>query len=162
MMDRVFLGLVVGVTLVLLGTGVVGLMVTGDEWLVHHLALALFGAMLAALIHVVTYTYFTVTGKAVQQVVALGRLDEGSLARTRHHKRVVSWCVAIGMLPLVVTVALGAHVIHARSYATYHLVAGVVALIANLGAWALEFRHIRNNQCLVGEVMGQYHQQKRP
>ncbi len=155
-MDRIFLGLTVGAALVLMAAGVVGLMVAGDERLIAHFALALFGAMLAALIHVVTYTYFTVTGKAVHQAVALGRLDEDARARTRHHKRVVSWCLVGGMLPLVVTVALGAHVIHARSDATYHLVAGAVALIANLGAWAIEFRHIRDNQGLVNEVMGQY------
>jgi len=158
-MDRAFLGLAFGTLLVLLGAVLVGLKVVDQRWLGPHLGLALFGSVLTALVHVVTFTYFTVTGKAVRQAVALAHLDDGLLREVQRFKKGVTRCLAGGMLPLIATIALGADVLRNPAHHDYHLVAALVALGANIAAFAAEFQLIRQNQSLVERVMSEYRQQ---
>jgi len=155
-MDRAFLGLAFGTLLVLLGAVLVGLKVVDQQWLVPHLGLALFGSVLTALVHVATFTYFTVTGKAVRQAVALAHLDEGLLGEVQRFKRGVTRCLAGGMLPLIATVALGAVVLRNPAHHDYHLLVALVTLGANVAAFSAEFQLIRQNQALVERVMSEY------
>ncbi|MHC4611008.1 MAG: hypothetical protein ACYS7M_11755, partial [Planctomycetota bacterium] len=83
-------------------------------------------------------------------------LDEALLRQVQRHKRAVTRCVAAGVLPLVITVALGADVMNAPSHSTYHLAAALLALAANAIALGVQFRHIRLNQTLVDAVMTEY------
>lgn len=157
-MDRVFAGMAVGILLVLSGALVLGLLVDGSSYFVPHFALGLLGSLLATLLHVVTFTYFTVTGKAIRQAVALASLDAGKLEQVRRHKKIISRCVAFAFLPIVATVALGAMTVGSTEAATYHLASGALTLLINAWVMTIEFEHIRQNCRLLDVVMGEYRQ----
>ncbi len=155
-MVRVFAGLASGLLLTLCGAAVLGFMVVGDRLFVQHFALGLFAALLTALVHVVTFTYFTVTGKAIHQAVALARLEEAAMEETQRIKRGATGCIVIAFLPLVATVALGAHTWGQREHSTYHLIAALTCIIANALALMYEFRLIRQNDAIMQVIMSEY------
>ncbi|MFQ5490543.1 MAG: hypothetical protein ACE5GE_07460 [Phycisphaerae bacterium] len=155
-MSRVFLGLASGLLLVLAAAAGLGLMVRGDDLFVQHFALGLFAALLAALVHVVTFTYFAVTGKAIRQAVALAHLDDSILQRTQTYKKWALRCVVLGFFPVVATVALGAAVWNHREFSHYHLAVALTAIVANVVALAGQYRLICRNQELLATAMERY------
>ncbi len=155
-MRRVFIGLASGVLLVLGAAFCVGLFVDGPGRFVQHFALGLLGCLLATLVHVVVFTYFTVTGKAIRQAVALADLQPSALREVRSHKKVIGGCVVIGFLPLVLTVALGAQALRDPAAANLHTAAAAFAIAGNAIAMFVQLRRIGRNDVLLSQVMAQY------
>lgn len=122
-MTRVFTGLALGNLLVLLATGAWG-MLNPDPTPDRHVLLAVFSLLLTAFVQVLTFTYFTVTGKVVAQAVHLAGHDRAALAGVKRLKRSVSHYLAVMLLAVVVVTVSGAAHWRTNELSTLHLLCG--------------------------------------
>lgn len=149
-MPRIFACLAMGHLLVLIGTGVVGLLRV-DPGGAAHMALAVFALILAALIQVATFTYLTVTGKMIMQAANLsGAGVQPVLAVRRLKQRMARW-VGLFMLTVVFVTASGAA--SRWSQTQVHLLAAAIFLVVQLIVYYREFALVCENSVLLGRVL---------
>lgn len=161
MMKRVLGALAVAGLLVLLGAAVLGLAVGDDAAFRRHFALALFAAVLTLLIHVVVFTYFSVTARMISQAVLIGDLDRAALASVRALKRRIAVCVGAAALSIVVVVSFGALIESDYSWHWWHLGAAAAAIGVNAWAYFVEYDCVFRNGRLIEDVFAAYDAKRR-
>ncbi len=112
MMSRVFSGLAIGNVLVVVAAGAFGWF-KPDVQPDRHVLLAVFGLLISAFVQVLTFTYFTVTGKIVLQSVHLAGHDPSAAGEVERIKRSMSYHLLVLVLGVVVMTVSGA--IHWRT-----------------------------------------------
>ncbi|HEY3245109.1 MAG TPA: hypothetical protein VGM03_17335 [Phycisphaerae bacterium] len=158
-MLRVFWGLALADGIVLVGAALLGAVARGERGVYQHVGLGVFAALLTCLVHAVVFTYFTATGKMMRQALALGKLDGAIDARIRRSKQRISRAVAVAVFTLIVTVAAGAAYLRVPGSGVpgyVHVTAALLALAANLWAFAVEAGLIAANAALMDAVFTEY------
>ncbi len=155
-MVRIFPSLAISALMVLSGTAVLGLMVDDRHLYAEHFSLSLFGVIITLLIHVVVFTYFTVTGKMIGQAVMIGHLDREPLQRVRRYKLRITRCLVLSFATIVVVVAFGALADRDRAWHLWHLVSAAVMLCVNAGAFYVEYGLMVLNGRMTTAVIEEY------
>ena len=155
-MTRVLAALIVADMILFVASGVLGLLVDGDRLYPEHFILALLTAFVTVLTHVVVFTYFAAAGRMVSQAVLIGHLDREPLMRCRRLKSRATACVGVGVGTLVALIAFGSLVAQDHGWHVWHLVAALIALVANAGAFYVEYVHVATHSRLMTEVVAAY------
>jgi hypothetical protein len=154
-MPRIFLGLACGLLLVLLGAAGVGLMASAEHPDLH-IILAVFALLLACLIQVIVFTYLTVTGKVVTQVLHLAHADLTPMKTVKSIKREATHLVGLMILGTVPVVAAGAHTWRTHESQDLHLMLALVSLACHGFVLFREFSLVTRNTRLVNSVIQQH------
>lgn len=160
-MTRILASLVFADTVLWVGTGVLGALVDQSRFYPQHFILAIFTIILTVLIHVIVFTYFSVTSRMISQAVFIGHLDQEPLERIKTHKRRAAVCLAVGFLSLVPVVALGALTARGHEWAWWHLGSVSAALAANLWSFFGEYECVARHSRMMGEVLERYTSNRR-
>ncbi len=154
-MARVFTCLAVSNLIVFFGVAALGLL-KPDETPDRHVLLAVFALMVSALVQVITFTYFTVTGKMMAQAMHLGHMGLDRMAEVKSLKRSMTYCLGGIFASVVLGTASGA--VHWRDGlpARMHLVAAMVVLACHVFLLTREYILVVNNGKVFDEVMGEY------
>jgi len=155
-MPRIFASIAISETLLLGVVVIFGLQAQDPTDKARHVALAVFAALLACVIHAAALTYFSVTGKLIKQSVELGKLHREPLTQARDLKRRVTRLVGIGMLAIIVAVGTGAYSLGKGSTGYWHLVAATVAVVVNIITFYRQYDLIVRNSSLLGQTMKRY------
>lgn len=153
-MKTTFVILAAGDLLLLSVTFVVGLMVAGQQFFPQHFMLGLLSALYTFFVHVIAYTYFTVSWRVVRQAAAERSLDPAIPAAVLREKSRVFTCAMLAIACTLCTAALGALVTessHAAAWgvsARWHLLAAFTTLAMNTVAFCLQFASIDRNASL--------------
>lgn len=105
-MPRIFVCLAIGNLIVLVATGVLGLLHLED--FSYHIVLAVFTLLVTCVVQVLAFTYFTVSGKVIAQAVHLAKLDVTPLTRMARRKRRNTHALAAVIVAVVLVTASGA------------------------------------------------------
>ena len=154
-MPKVFLSLAFGHMAVLVGVAALGWFDSSPEP-ARHIALAVFALLLSAFIQVLTFTYFTVTGKVIAQAVHLAKLDPAHLAEVGFLKKSMTRCLACVVLALVIVVATGARYWSLRQSSTWHVAAAAMTLLVHVAAYLHEYSLVVRNAELLSRTMTDY------
>ncbi len=154
-MPRIFLGLACGLLLVLMGAAGVGLTVSAERPDLH-IILAVFALLLACLIQVIVFTYLTVTGKMVTQVLHLAHADLSPMKTVKNIKREATFLVGLMILSTVPVVAAGAHTWRTHESQELHLMLAFVSLACHGFVLFREFGLVTRNSRLVDSVIKQH------
>ena len=154
-MPRVFLSLVGGHMVVLIGVAVLGWLDPSPEP-ARHIALAVFVLLLSAFVQVLTFTYFTVTGKVIAQAVHLARLDSAILVETARIKKSMTRSLAGVVLTLVIVVATGARHWSLDQSSAWHVAAAAMTLLVHMAAYLHEYSLVVRNAELLSRTMTDY------
>ncbi len=156
-MPRIFSCLVLGHLLVMVGTGVVGLLKI-DSGSSRHMALAVFALVLACLIQVATFTYLTVTGKMIMQASNLSGVGVEPVVTVRRLKQKITRWLGLFMLAMVFVTATGAA--SRWSQTRVHLLAAALAIVIQLIVYYREFTLVCENAALLDRVLASTHVQR--
>ncbi|MCZ6709226.1 MAG: hypothetical protein O7B25_02565 [Gammaproteobacteria bacterium] len=154
-MPRIFLGLACGLLLVLLAAAGVGLWSPGKRP-DPHIILAVFALLLACLIQVIVFTYLTVTGKMVTQVLHLAHADLSPMKTVKSIKREATYLVGLMILGTVPVVATGALTWRTHDGQELHLMLAFVSLACHGFVLFREFDLVTRNSRLVDGVLKQH------
>lgn len=154
-MPRVFIGLVSGHVIVLMGALALGLLAprVGQD---VHIVLGVFGLLLTALIQAVVLTYFVVSGKMMRQAVSLGSLDDQPLRRHARDKRIITRWVALAIMIVIVTTATGASRWRTGSDSYWHLACAFLAVIVHVIVYWQQFTLVHANAHRFDRIMEEY------
>ena len=155
-MDRIFVSLAISSLIVLSASAALGLMVQDSTFYAAHFGLSLFSVILTALIHVIVFTYFTVTGKMIVQAVSTGHLDDEPLQRVRDYKLRVTRCLGSSVAAILLVMAFGALSDGDSSWHLWHFAAAMLMLGVNAGAFYIEYGLIVLNRIMMGDVLERY------
>lgn len=155
-MPRIFGWIAVTEALLFLTTGAFGLLWRTAEGQRAHVGLSLFTVLLAAFMHALVFTYFSVTGKLIHQATALGKLDTAAFERVRDMKRRNARLVLAAMLSIVVAVGTGAWRLSGVEGPRWHLAGGALALLINLYTFLRQYDIIVQGDGLLRAVMEAY------
>lgn len=160
MMSRVFSGLAIGNVLVIAGAGALGLL-SPDDSPDRHVLLSVFALLVCAFVQVLTFTYFTVTGKIVLQSVHLAGYDSDAAVEVTRIKRSMSYHLLAVMLgALVLTVSGAAHWRTGVS-STIHVLTAVGFLPLLCAVFAGEYGLIIRNRRVVDAATRAYEDWRR-
>jgi len=159
-MTRVFTGLAVGNLLVLLATAALGLF-NPDESAERHVLLAVFSLLLTAFVQVLTFTYFTVTGKIIGQAVHLAGHDVNALVEVKRLKRAISHCLLIVLVPVVAVTVTGAAHWRTDEFGAWHLASAAALAAVVCLVFTREFGLIAENARLMAPAMACYEKWQR-
>jgi len=155
-MSRVFPALVFSDILLLCAAAALGFLVDGDKLYPQHFGLAIFTIVLTILIHVVVFTYFSVTGRMMSQAVFIGKLDRTPLDRIKLHKWQAGRRVGMAVLSIVVVSAFGALSAREGSGHNWHLVAAFLVVAVNTWAFYGEYDLVVRQSELMTQVLSDY------
>lgn len=166
-MIKVFPWVAASAVVLLCGAAVLGLIAQDEVSRVQHVALAVFTLLVLCGVHTGVFTYFTVTGKLIQQAVALGSLDTPAImAEVKELKRRVTRCVATGIVVIVPVVATGAWAMGTPAggpeasaspvTSPWHLVAGVPLIAVHVWVFMAYHQLIAGNAALLSRTMEAY------
>lgn len=159
-MNRVFWGLALGQTLLILATATLGLSTAESTRLRSHVALAIFTSLAICAAHAVVFTYFTVTGKLIHQSIALGGFSEKPLRIVRRLKKRISILVGVGVLAILCAVATGARALAWAGLGDLHLLVASGAAACNISIYFLQFRLIQRNERLMNHCLRRYEKRR--
>lgn len=159
-MTRIFGGLALGQTLLILATATLGLSAAESTRLRSHVALAIFTSLAICAAHAAVFTYFTVTGKLIHQSIALGGFSKKPLRIVRRMKKGISSLVGLGVLTILCTVATGARALAWAGLGDLHLLVASGAAACNIWIYFLQFRLIRHNERLVNHCLRRYEKRR--
>ncbi len=126
-----------------------------------HVALAVFTLLLACLIHTVVFTYFTVTGKLIQQSLALGKFDiPTGMAPVKRRKAWVTRMLGASVAPIVLVVGTGAWGVEGVPHQRWHFAAGLLVTIVHLLAYPVYYARIVENARHLDASMIAYRERK--
>lgn len=154
-MARAFLFLALGLLGSFVGVAAVGLLIDdglGDR----HVLLAVFALIFDCFVQVITFTYFTVTGKMIAQAVHLGKLDQGPLEEVQVLKRSVSRCLGLAFLSVVFATATGAAHWSRADQQTMHLLAVSVLFVVHCGVLYRQYLLVMRNDAVSEQVFAAY------
>lgn len=154
-MPRIFACLAVSNFVLLGGTALAGFLRIGGTP-DRHILLAVLSLIGTCFLQVLTFTYLTVTGKMIGQMVHLGGLAPGYLASVRAHKHTVTRLLGVCMTGVVLSAATGGALWRAGSESIWHIAAGAALLIVFFFAVYREYNAVVLNARLLDEVMREY------
>jgi hypothetical protein len=161
-MTRIFSTLALLNTVALLATYLVGVASKLRDGVLHpedaaylvHFVLGLFTAVGTLLVHCLIFTYFLGTGRWVKEVtLAYGLPDEPWHKETRELKRKAFPPALIAMLITIAAAAAGAGAQLQEWRWEVHGSLATLALLVNLGAFALEYRYVSRNAVVLDGVL---------
>lgn len=159
-MPRIFGWIAVTEALLFSATAAFGLLLRTPGGQRSHVALALFTALLAAFMHTLVFTYFSVVGKLVHQATALGKLDTTAFESVRNIKRRNARLVLLAMLTIVGAVGTGAWRLSGTQGPRWHLLAAGGALLVNLLVFLRQHDLIARADAWLKAVMTEYQGQR--
>jgi formate hydrogenlyase subunit 3/multisubunit Na+/H+ antiporter MnhD subunit len=170
-MRRIFLTLTIFSTLLLIGAFVLGLAI-GDprsvsaatrKLMSYHLLSSVAALIFATLVHAVLLTYFMGTSRWMEEARLAYKLDTRWNTENRRLKYRTIPLMTACLLLLILNIPLGAMAVdrgnwtlpggHELSPSHFHLAFAVLTIIVNLAVNVLEYRAIRRNSELIGEVV---------
>ena len=158
-MVRVFAGLALSNGLLFLGTAVAGLLRLGGS-ADRHVLLAVITLIFTCFLQVLTFTYFTVTGKMIGQMVHLAGLDPEPLVAVRRTKKAMTRQLGVVMAGVVLVAATGGALWRGGSSSLWHVAAGALTILVYLVVAYRQFNLIVLNTRLVDRVARTYRIQK--
>jgi len=144
-MPRIFAGLAVGQTIVLIAAGVAGFLNTGDPDTPHHVILGLFAVLLGCFVQAVVFTYFTITGKLAAQAVHLAHGDVTLLYGIKNLKRSATFLLAAVFVTLLAATITGAIQWRGDGRPGVHFLTAALAVVVHFYASLRQFRLIVQN-----------------
>lgn len=160
MMSRVFAGLAIGNVLVLVGAGAFGWF-KPDPVPDRHILLGVFGLLISLFVQVLTFTYFTVTGKIVLQAVHLAGHDPQAVAAVARLKRSMTHHLMVLVLGIVVMTVSGAVQWRTGNTASLHLLSGLAFLPLVCAVLVGEYGLIVQNRVVLDEATQAYESWRR-
>lgn len=158
-MLKAFLGLALANVLLLLATAALGL-AAESLGVTRHVALAIFTLLLSVLVQVLTFTYFTVTGKMIGQAVHIGGLSSQYLQTVKKLKKRVTRCLGVSVVSLILVTGSGADLWSGGDAASGvlgpHVLWGFAATAVLVLALFFEFGLIAENSGFFDGVMREY------
>ncbi len=154
-MARAFLFLALGLMCSFIGVAAVGLWLHGGIG-DRHVLLAVFALIFDCFVLVITFTYFTVTGKMMAQAIHLGKLDYAPMNDVRTLKRSVTRCLGLAFLSVIFTTATGAAHWNRADQQTMHLLAVSVLFTIHCGVLYRLYMLIESNDALSVKVFAAY------
>ncbi len=154
-MPRIFLCLSSGQLLVLVGTGVLGL-IPGAAAPDRHILLAVFTLLLSCLIQMIVFTYLTVSRKMLAQAVHRGRLGLGPVVAAKRLSGSMIRLVGLLTGAIVVVTATGAHHWRTGQGGGIHFAAAAVIMLAHVYVFYREFGLVCENTALVEQTLHAY------
>jgi hypothetical protein len=158
-MPRVFGCIAVAHAVLLVATGVLGLVGQG----VHtqrHVVLAIFTLVLGCLLQILVFMYFAVSGKMMRQAIHLGRFDPAPLVQLDRRRRGVTIVLAVFMASVLFSTATGAAHWRSGQSGTLHLLAAGVGVTVQLGCWFADFLLVAAHSLVFDRVMREYGNRK--
>jgi len=154
-MPRIFACLALCNLLLLGGTAAAGFLRVGGSP-DRHILLAVTSLIATCFLQVLTFTYFTVSGKMIGQMVHLARLPTAYLDDVQRHKRSVTRHLAVCISGVVLSAGTGGALWRAGADSIWHLGSGATLLLAFLFAVCQEFNAIALNARLLNTVVRGY------
>jgi len=156
-MPRFFACLAVANTLLLIASAAVGLFTTefGAD---RHVLLAVLTLLFSCFVQVVTFTYFTVTGKMIGQAVHLARLDAGIIDTVKSYKRTITRSLAVVFMAVVFVTATGAAGWRLGSATLWHQIGAILVAAAHVWVFVREYEIVFLNTKLVDKTLSEYEQ----
>jgi len=96
----------------------------------RHVMLAVLTLILTCFVQVMTFTYFTVTGKMIAQMVHLARLDVGILEEVARCKRSMTRSLGLLILAVIFVAATGGTAWRAGISSRWHLAGAALLLFS--------------------------------
>lgn len=160
-MQRVFACLVLCDLLLLIGAAVAGLTQPGGSP-DRHILLAVFSLIVTCFLQVAAFTYFTVTGKMIAQMVHLGRLDMRYIEQVKLFKGKMTRLLALLVIGLVPVAATGGALWRSGVGSFWHVVSGGLLLTLFVVVTYRQFDLIGRNADILDKVLQAYHETRRP
>lgn len=158
-MQRILLALVIGYVIVIVCTGVLGFRSHDSRSFAAHFAMGLFATLYTCLVYCILLTYFVITGKLVKQAVLNGHLDEALIKQSQHPKGVITALTAVAVAITLIAAVLGVWAnIGGEQDAirsTYHMIAELLAVAANLAAFGMCYHLVHRNGPFLDQVLSQ-------
>lgn len=159
-MPRVLICLAVANLATLCATAVLGFR-AGPETADRHVLLAVFSLIVSSLCQVIVFTYFTITGKLINQAIHLGALDPGPRDDARRMKGSVTRLLGIVVGSVVLVTASGASCWRGRLPGEWHLAAAFLLIAVHGVAYYREYNLVWENGQLADGVLTRYEEKKR-
>ncbi len=159
-MARTFTYLAISNLIVFIGVAALGL-VKLDETPDRHVLLAVFALMVSALVQVVTFTYFTVTGKMMFQAMHHASIGRARLDEVKSLKRSMTHCVAGIFASGVLATATGAMQWRDGPNMYLHLMAAMLLLVCHVFLLMREYHLVVSNAQVFDELMSEYASKKK-
>jgi len=154
-MTRVFTCLAVSNLIVFFGVAALGVLQL-DDTPDRHVLLAVFALMVSTLVQVITFTYFTVTGKMMAQAMHLGHMGLTRMGEVKNLKRSMTGCLAGIFASVLLGTATGAMHWREQLPTRMHLVAAMVVLACHVLLLTREYILVIRNGKVYDEVMRDY------
>ena len=158
-MARVFACLALCNVMLLAGTAMAGVLRTGGAS-DRHILLAVIALIFTCFLQVLAFTYFTVTGKMIAQMIHLARLDNAKLNKVRQFKRSITRWLGLCVMIVVLVAATGGTLWRGGGGSAWHVIAG----LSLLGVYFLvvyhEFAAIVMNAQFFDAVTREYNQRR--
>ena len=165
-MQRILLALVVGYLIVIAVAAVLGFYAQDSRFFTAHFAMGLFATLYTCLVYCILLTYFVITGKIVKQAVLSGHLDEVLIKEPQRLKGIIVMLTAVAVSITMSAAVLGAWANiggeHDTVRSTYHMLAEMLAVAANLTAFGMCYRLVRRNGPFVEQVLSQVRRDRSP
>ncbi len=154
-MPRIFACLAIGEILVIFLAGGLGL-AKGENASNQHAAVGLFALLLACLIQIVAFTYLTVTGKMITQVVHLARMALDPLRESKRIKRRSTFLMAAAVMPILLVAATAGTHWRTGAFRWGHFLAAVLLFGVHVCVFVLEYTLLVANRDLLDRTLADY------
>lgn len=165
-MQRILLGLIVGYMIVIAAAAVLGFCAQDSRFFAAHFGMGLFATLYTCLIYCILLTYFVITGKLVKQAVLTGHLDEVLIKQSQRPKGIIVMLTAAAVAITLFAAVLGAWANMGGEQNTvrntYHMLAELLAVVANLAAFGLCYQLVSRNGPFLDQVLGQARRAQSP
>ncbi len=165
-MQRILLALVVGYVIVIAAAAVLGFCAQDARFFSAHFGMGLFATLYTCLVYCVLLTYFVITGKLVKQAVLSGRLDEVLIKQAQRPKGIIAMLTAMAVAITLIAAVLGAWANIGGEQDTvrntYHMLAEMLAVAANLAAFGMCYHLVRRNGPFLDQVLSQVRRDQSP
>lgn len=150
-MVRVFAGLALSNILLLVGSAAVGLVRPGGSP-DRHILLAVITLIFTCFLQVLLFTYLTVTGKVITQMVHLADLDRGSIREVKRYKKAMTRQLGSVVVGVVLIAGSGGALWRGGTGSAWHVGAGASTILLYLLVVYRQFNLIVLNTQLVDKV----------
>ena len=154
-MPRIFLYLAIANMVLLVLSAVIGF-VGWEPTPDRHILLGVITLLYSSLLQALTFTYFTVSGKAVTQAIHLARLSREPLNKSDKLKFRLFMQLGLFAGAIVITISTGAYHWRTGLYEYQHLLGAGVNLLVYLFVLVNEYSLIVENRTLVNQVLRSY------
>jgi len=132
-MPKFFAGIAIANLILVLGVAMLGFSAETTIQADRHVLLAAITLLVSCLTQVITFTYFTVTGKLIGQYVHLGGIGDDVMSEVSRIKRRASKYLAIIVATVIVSTATGAAHWRTGDWTLIHVIAGIALVVSHVG-----------------------------